>query len=126
MDILNRLKKDKKSDSVFDSVIKKKEKESASEITTQPSGMEVTHISGDKPAIQEKVTPPVKEPAPKREFRTEGLKEFELDSLGIPDKQANLKSEFRAKVIGLFDKEKYGEAIELLMELQLKLEEKSH
>lgn len=125
MDILNRLKKDKKSDSVFDSVIKKKEKESTVEKVNQPSDMEVTHISGDKPAVQEKITPTVKEAGPKREFRTEGLKEFELDSLGVPDKNANLKSEYRAKMITLFDKGNYGEAIELLMELQLKLEEQS-
>jgi len=124
MDILNRLKKDKKSDSVFDSVIKKKEKESTSENTAQPSGMEVTHISGDKPVVQEKNTPTVKEAGPKREFRTEGLKEFELDSLGVPDKNANLKSEYRVKMIDLFDKGNYGEAIEMLMELQLKLDEK--
>lgn len=123
MDILNRLKKDKKSNSIFDSVIKKKEKESTSEFAAKQSDMEVTHISGDKPAVQEKPATPVKESSPKREFRTDGLKEFELDSLGVPDKQANLKSEYRAKVIALIDKEQYGEAIEMLMELQIKLGE---
>lgn len=125
MDILNRLKREKKADSVMDSVIKKKEKEPQPEIAAQPSNMEVTHISGDKPAAQEKTTPPpVKEPAPKREFRTDGLREFELDSLGVPDKHANLKAEYRAKLTALYDNGQYGEAIELLMELQIQISEK--
>jgi len=124
MDILNRLKKDKKSDSVFDSVIKKKEKETAPEIVARPTDMEVTSISGDKAAAQEKQAAPVKEPAQKREFRTEGMHEFSLDSLGIPDEHANVRAEYRAKVIALIDQQKYGEAIEMLMELQMKLDEK--
>jgi hypothetical protein len=124
MDILNKLKKDKKTDSVFDSVIKKKDKETKPGFVAKPTDMEVTQISGDKAPTQEKQAPPAKEPAPKREFRTEGLHEFELDSLGVPDQQANLKLEYRAKVVALIDGEKYGEAIEMLMELQMKLDEK--
>jgi len=125
MDILNKLKKDKKTDSVFDSVIKKKEKESTPGFVAKPTDMEVTQISGDKAPPQEKQALPAKEPAPKREFRTEGLHEFELDSLGVPDQQANLKLEFKTKIVALIDQEKYGEAIEMLMELQLKLTEKT-
>jgi hypothetical protein len=125
MDILNKLKKDKKSDSVFDSVIKKKEKDTTPEIVARPTDMEVTQISGDKAAQQEKAAVPAKETTPKREFRTEGMHEFSLDSLGIPDQQANLKTEYRAKVIALIDQQKYGEAIEMLMELQMKLDEKT-
>jgi hypothetical protein len=124
MDILNKLKKDKKTDSVFDSVIKKKERESTPEFVAKPTDMEVTQLSGDKAPPQEKQAPPVKESAPKREFRTEGLHEFELDSLGVPDQQVDLKLEYKTKVVALIDQEKYGEAIEMLMELQLKLSEK--
>jgi hypothetical protein len=124
MDILNKLKKDKKADSVFDSAIKKKEHEAAPGTAAKPTDMEVTQLSGDKAPPQEKPVVTPKEPAPKREFRTEGLHEFELDSLGIPDQQANLKLEYKAKVVALIDQEKYGEAIEMLMELQLKLSEK--
>jgi hypothetical protein len=124
MDILNRLKKEKKSDSVFDSVIKKKEKEGKPEYVVKPTDMEVTQISGDKAPPQEKPATPVKDPGPKREFRTEGLHEFELDSLGVQDQQADLKLEYKTKVVVLIDQEKYGEAIEMLMELQLKLTDK--
>ncbi len=125
MDILNRLKKEKKPESVFDSVIKKKEKETKVEPGTVPADIVVTHISQDKTPPPEKPLPVVKEPPVKREFRTEGMHEFELDSLGIPDKKASIKAEYRAKVIALIDKEQYGEAIETLMELQMKLDEKT-
>jgi hypothetical protein len=125
MDIINKLKKDKKTDSVFDSVIKKQEKETKSEFVTKPTDMEVTQISGDKAPLQEKQVTPAKEPAPKREFRTEGLHEFELSSLGVPDQQAAIKQDYKAKIVALIDQGKYGEAIEALMELQFKLDEKS-
>ncbi|MEO0227134.1 MAG: hypothetical protein ABIL70_03675 [candidate division WOR-3 bacterium] len=116
MEFLKKLKKDKKAESVFDLLIEKKQKKE--EIEERPPDMEVTEISPEKappPVIQEKP-----EPTPKREFRTEGMHEFDIESLGAST-SAGLKIEYKARIVALIDEDKIDEAIALLQELKEKL-----
>ncbi len=117
MDIIKKLKKDKKPESVFDTLIKKK---SAEETPIQkPDDMEVTAINPDKPPPEPSLVVEKKETQPKREFRTEGMHEFDIDSLGV-DNAASLKIEYKAKIMTLIDENRFDEAIELLKELEEK------
>ncbi|MEO0185130.1 MAG: hypothetical protein ABIL20_04970 [candidate division WOR-3 bacterium] len=117
MDILKKLKKDKKPESVFDTLIKKK---SADEKSTQkPEDMEVRAITPDKPLSEPQPVVEKKEAPQKREFRTEGMHEFDIDSLGV-DSEASLKIEYKARIMTLIDESRFDEAIELLKELKEK------
>lgn len=117
MDIIKKLKKDKKPETVFDTLIKKKSGEEVP--VAKPEDMEVTAINPDK--VPADVTPikEKKETGPKREFRTEGMHEFDIESLGV-DGIASLKIEYKAKIMTLIDENKFDEAIELLKELKEK------
>lgn len=126
MGILDKLKKDKKQESVLDSLLKKKEPEKKpGEIPKKPDDMEVRELPAsetDKLAMADDIDmEPVEEPKPVQEFRAEGMHEFTLDSLGADSGGANIKAEYKSKVNQLIDKGKIDEAIKLLEELQLKL-----
>jgi hypothetical protein len=126
MGILDKLKKEKKQESVLDSLLKKKEPEKKpGEIPKKPDDFEVRELPAsdtDKLAMAEDIDmQPVEEPSPVQEFRAEGMHEFTLDSLSENASGANIKAEYKAKVIQLIDKGKIDAAIKLLEELQLKL-----
>uniref|UniRef100_A0A7C4TAV6 Uncharacterized protein n=1 Tax=candidate division WOR-3 bacterium TaxID=2052148 RepID=A0A7C4TAV6_UNCW3 len=116
MDIINKLKRGKKEESVFDSLIKKKE--TKEESGTKPVDMEVTAITPDKPVSESVSAKPAN--VPKREFRTEGMQEFDIESLGV-DSGASLKIEYKAKIMSSIDENRFEEAIELIKQLQEKL-----
>ncbi len=117
MDIIKKLKKEKKPESVFDTLLKKKSAEETP--VTKPEDMEVTAINPDKPPPEIAQVAEKKETAPKREFRTEGMHEFDIDSLGVTS-DATLKIEYKARIMTLIDENKFDEAIELLTELKEK------
>jgi len=117
MDIIKKLKKDKKPESVFDTLIKKKSAEETP--VAKPEDMEVTAINPDKPPPETSPAIGKKETGPKREFRTEGMHEFDIESLGV-DSDASLKIEYKAKLMTLIDENRFDEAIELLKELKEK------
>jgi hypothetical protein len=126
MGILDKLKKEKKKESVLDSLLKKKEPEKKpGEVPKKPDDFEVRELPAsdtDKLAMAEDIDmEPVEEPKPVQEFRAEGMHEFTLDSLSDKAGGANIKAEYKAKVVHLIDKGKIDEAIKLLEELQLKL-----
>jgi hypothetical protein len=127
MGILDKLKKEKKKESVLDSLLKKQEDEKKSkDIPKKPDDIEVRELPAsdtDKLAMAEDIDmqPVEGETRPAQEFRAEGMHEFTLDSLGADSGGANLKAEYKSKVVQLIDKGKIDEAIKLLEELQLKL-----
>lgn len=132
MGILDKLKKGKKSESILDSLVKKKseEKKEKEPVTKKPDDIEVREL---KPAASEEVTSPeeigmqpISEdiPKPVHEFRTSGMHEFSLESLGSsPD--ASIKVEYKAKVNKLIEEDKIEEAIKVLQELKQKLNEQT-
>lgn len=118
MDIIKKLKKEKKSESVFDTLIKKK---SIEETPPQKfEDMEVTALSSDKLPSEVPVVREKKEIVSKKEFRTEGMHEFDIESLGV-NSDASLKIEYKAKIMTLIDENRFDEAIELLKELKEKV-----
>lgn len=127
MGILDKLKKDKKKESVLDSLLKKKEPEKKpGEIPKKPDDFEVRELptsDTDKLAMADDIDmEPIDEgPKPVQEFRAEGMHEFTLDSLSENAGGANIKAEYKSRVVQLIDKGKIDEAIKLLEELQLKL-----
>jgi len=124
--IIDRLKKGKKSESVLDSLIKKKDlKEEADIVQERQDDIEVRELgSSDIPTAAEEVIDISQiEEKPAREFRTEGMKEFDIESLG-GDTHAGVKAEYRARIGSLIDDNKIDEAIDLLKELRTKLTEK--
>ncbi|MGB3340549.1 MAG: hypothetical protein WBB37_03605 [bacterium] len=129
MGIIDRLKKGKKSESVLDSLVKKKEPEKTKgSEQSRSSDIEVRELN---PASEAKIAmpddigmQPVEEDVkPTREFRTQGMHEFTLDSLGNSP-NAGIKVEYQAKVKRLMDEDKIDEAINALQELKRKLAEK--
>lgn len=126
MSIIDRLKKGKKSESVLDSLVKKKEPEKAKDDAfAKPGDIEVRELNptGEaKIAMPEDIgmQPVEEDPKPTREFRTQGMHEFTLDSLG-DSPNAGIKAEYRAKVNRFMDEDKLDEAITALHELKQKL-----
>lgn len=114
MDIIKKLKKEKKSESVFDTLIKKKSPEGP--VVQKSEDMEVTAITPEKPlpVVEKKGIPP------KAEFRAEGMHEFDIESLGV-DNNASMKIEYKAKIMSLIDENKFDEAIDLIKELKEKI-----
>jgi hypothetical protein len=126
MGIIDRLKKGKKSESVLDSLVKKKEPEKTKDSEqSRPSDIEVRELN---PASEAKLAmpddigmQPVEEDIKQtREFRTQGMHEFTLDSLGNSP-NAGIKVEYQAKVKRLMDEDKFDEAINALRELKQRL-----
>ena len=126
MSIIDRLKKGKKVESVLDALTKKKDPESKDpqqkprdldvevrELNPSGSGKEEVLEDYDMEMVDEK---------PVREFRTEGMHEFELDSLGTSN-DAIMKAEFKFRINDLIDKNQIDDAIAVLEELKRKLTE---
>lgn len=126
MNIIDRLKKGKKSESVLDSLIKKKDsKEGADIVQERQDDIEVRELgSSDMPTAAEEVVDISQiEEKPAREFRTEGMTEFDIESLG-GDTHAGVKAAYKARITSLIEENKIDEAINLLKELKTKLTEK--
>jgi hypothetical protein len=126
MGILDKLRKGKKSESVLDSLVKKKEPEKTKNSQqSRPSDIEVRELN---PASEAKIAMPEdigmqpveEEVKPIREFRTQGMHEFTLDSLGNSP-NAGIKVEYQARVKRLMGEDKIDEAIQALQELKQKL-----
>lgn len=131
MNIIDRLKKEKKHKSIFASLIKRKNAEKEPEIVQEkPDDIEVRELgASDRPTAAEEIIDiaeieekPVEEKAI-REFRTEGLREFDIESLGA-DSSAHLKDEYKRLIISSIDENRYDKAIHFLKELRTKLKEK--
>lgn len=128
MGILDKLKKEKKDESVLDALVKKKSaKEEPDDVVHESSSdVEVRELrAAPKPASSEneEVSDITDFEKPIREFRTSGIHEFELDSLGA-DGDANIKVEYKMRIGTLIDQGKIDEAMRLLEELKVKLAEK--
>lgn len=127
MDIIDKLKKEKKVRSVFDIILKSKEP--VPEEQEKPSDIEVRELGPGAPqAVEPDQTPPPEEmpaePNPIREFRTEGMHEFDIDSLGASGEGA-LRVEYKSKILVMIDEGRIDEAIDCLKELKSKLSELS-
>jgi len=128
MGILDKLRKGKKSKSVLDSLIKKKEPDKAKDAAIEKSDdievRELNPVDAEKIAMPEDIgMEPVQEDVkPMREFRTEGMHEFTLDSLGHTP-GAGIKAEYKTRVSRLIAEDKIDEAISALQELKRKLAE---
>lgn len=126
MGIIDRLKKGKKSESVLDVLVKKKQPDKTRDgEASRPSDIEVRELN---PTTEPKIAmpedigmQPVEEDVkPTREFRTQGMHEFTLDSLG-DSPNAGIKVEYQARVKRLLSEDKIDEAIQALQELKQKL-----
>lgn len=118
MDIIKRLKKEKKAESIFDELIKNKDNEKKD--STTPADVEVTQLTPDKsPVDQGKPVAPAEKPV-KREFHAEGMHEFDIESLGT-SAHMSAKLEYKARISIAIDEGKFEEAIELIRELQQKI-----
>jgi len=128
MGIIDKLKKGKKSESVLDSLVKKKSPQEEAKETgaAKPDDIEVRELNPtgvEKIAMPEDIgmQPIVEEPPkPVHEFRAEGMHEFSLESLGSSP-NASLKVEYKSKANKLIDEDKIDEAIKVLQELKQKL-----
>jgi len=125
MDIIDKLKKEKKAGSVFDALLKSKEQQEKpkEETPTTPADIEVQEIKSTSPQPEEKTVIEPKRTQP-REFRTEGMHEFDIESLG-QSSEASIKIEYKSVVSRLIDEDKIDEAIRLLLELKDKLANKN-
>jgi len=123
MDIIEKLKKEKKVRSVFDVILENKE--STKSVEGKPGDIEVRELS---PASAETAEPghiheESDEVKPVREFRTEGMHEFDIESLGSSGDGA-IRIEYKSKVCKLIDTGRFDEAVEFLKELKSKLTSK--
>lgn len=124
MDIIEKLKKEKKVRSVFEVIFKSKEAQNAPE--EKLADIEVRELDPASPSgavdgepARDEVEEDVERPL--REFRTEGMHEFDMESLSASGEGA-LRVEYKARVSQLIDERRVDEAIELLKELKSKLE----
>ncbi|UCD04600.1 MAG: hypothetical protein JSV98_05630 [candidate division WOR-3 bacterium] len=124
MDIIEKLKKEKKVRSVFEVILKGKEAQAAPE--EKLADIEVRELDPASPAGAAD-SEPTRDDAveegegPLREFRTEGMHEFDMESLSASGEGA-LRVEYKARVGKLIDERRVDEAIEMLKELKSKLE----
>ena len=124
MDIIDKLKKEKKVRSVFEVILKGKEAQAAPE--EKLADIEVRELDPASPsgAVDSE---PLRDDAaeeterPLREFRTEGMHEFDMESLSASG-EGSLLVEYKARVGKLIDERRVDEAIEILKELKSKLE----
>ncbi len=121
MDIIEKLKKEKKVRSVFEVIFKSKEAKTAPE--EKLADIEVRELDPASPSVPEPTQDDEveDEEKPVREFRTEGMHEFDMDSLSASGEGA-LRIEYKAKVSKLIDERRVDEAIEILKELKSKLD----
>jgi hypothetical protein len=120
MDIIEKLKKERKIRSVFDVI--KESKETKENTEEKANDIEVRELSPAHPQVNEPdraETEPAEE-KPVREFRTDGMHEFDIDSLGAGG-DASTRLEYKARINQLIDTGQLDEAIELLNELKSRL-----
>lgn len=128
MDIIDKLKKEKKEQSVFEQLIEKKKEKEKSEETPQTKSPDIVVRELGQQTPQQQVpqpeVPSTDAPEDKRvrEFRTDGLHEFDIDSLGTPS-DANIKIEYKSMINKMIDENKIDDAMELLKELKQRLAE---
>ena len=126
MDIIDKLKKGKKAESVFDAIIKKKktkeEEEKKEEAQTTPSDLDIRELSTEKTPTEKTEVTETRE-AQISQFQAGGMYEFDIESLGA-SADANIKAEYKSKISKLIDENKVDEAIRLLLELKSKLADK--
>lgn len=120
MDIIEKLKKERKIRSVFDVIKKSKGKEESTGEKT--NDIEVRELSPAQPVVSEPDNTDTEtiEDKPVREFRTSGMHEFDIDSLGVGG-DASTRIEYKARINQLIDTGQIDEAIELLKELKVRL-----
>jgi len=123
MDIIEKLKKEKKIKSVFDVILENKE--SKESVEQKPSDIEVRELSPSSAdsTEPENIHEDPDELKPVREFRTEGMHEFDIESLGS-SKDGAIRIEYKSRVCKLIDTGRFDEAVELLKELKSKLANK--
>lgn len=120
MDIIEKLKKERKIRSVFDVIRESKETKEPTE--EKANDIEVRELNPPQPVVDEPEradTEPTEE-EPVREFRTDGMHEFDIDSLGAGG-DASIRLEYKARISQLIDTGQLDEAIELLNDLKSKL-----
>jgi hypothetical protein len=120
MDIIEKLKKEKKIRSVFDVILEDKNAKEHPE--EKPRDIEVRELSAAQPVVDEQEHDE-NEPEgtrPVREFRTEGMHEFDIESLGA-SRDGAIRIEYKTKVCKLIDTGAFDEAIEVLKDLKSKL-----
>jgi hypothetical protein len=120
MDIIEKLKKEKKIRSVFDVILEDKDaKERPAE---KQNDIEVRELHPAQPigSDSERGETEPGETRPVREFRTEGMHEFDIESLGASSDGA-IRIEYKTKVCKLIDTGAFDEAIELIQDLKAKL-----
>jgi hypothetical protein len=120
MDIIEKLKKEKKVRSVFDVILD--EKNTREQPAEGPDDIEVREIHSVQRVVEESenVDPESGHTREVREFRTEGMHEFDIESLGASNDGA-IRIEYKTKVCKLIDLGEVDEAIELLKDLKAKL-----
>ncbi len=130
MDIIDKLKKEKKEQSVFEYLIEKKKEQEKPEETPETRSpdivvRELDHQTQEQQIAQPEV-PSNEEQEDKRvsEFRTEGMHEFDIESLGTSS-DANIKIEYKSMINKMIDENKIDDAIELLKELKGRLTEQN-
>ena len=120
MDIIEKLKKERKIRSVFDVI--KESKEAKETAVEKANDIEVRELNPAQPVVNEPDptdTEPTEE-KPVRKFRTEGMHEFDIESLGAGG-DASIRLEYKARVSQLIDNGQIDDAIELLNELKSRL-----
>ena len=118
MDIIEKLKKERKVRSVFD--VLKKGREAKQQVKERPDDIEVRELNPVQPPVDGEPTrsdADASEEKEVREFRTEGMHEFDIDSLGASGDGA-VRIEYKSKIGKLIDAGKFDEAIELLEDLK--------
>lgn len=118
MDIIEKLKKERKVRSVFDVI--KKGREAKQPVEERPDDIEVRELNPAQPSVageQSRDDTDATEEKEVREFRTEGMHEFDIDSLGVSGDGA-VRIEYKSKIGKLIDAGKFDEAIELLEDLK--------
>ena len=125
MDIIEKLKKEKKIRSVFDVILT--EKNAPEQPVDKTDDIEVREIHSTQRVADEteSADPEPDSTRPVREFRTEGMHEFDIDSLGASNDGA-IRIEYKTKVCKLIDLGAVDEAIELLKDLKSKLSGKDN
>lgn len=125
MDIIEKLKKEKKIRSVFDVILT--EKNAPEQPVDKPDDIEVREIHSTQRDVEEpkSVDSESGGRGEVREFRTEGMHEFDIESLGASNDGA-IRIEYKTKVCKLIDLGAIDEAIELLKDLKAKLSVKDN
>jgi hypothetical protein len=120
MDIIEKLKKEKKIRSVFDMIVKTQKTES--DTGPKPGDIEVRELNPVQPIVSgpEPKAGDQSETRPVREFRTEGMHEFDIESLASSSDGA-IRIEYKTKISKLIDAGQFDEAIGLLKDLKSKL-----